>query len=223
MLVNSALLQGPVAVAAVEHPDTVLVGRVRAGDEAAFEQLYLRYRDRVTRMVANIVRDSAATPDLVQEIFTKAYFAVASSSHRRLGVTSAEFRAGSPFRPWLYKVATNHCLDHLRRQGRRPFHLTIEDEWTADETGAVVPVADSVDALKQLVSRDLVQKLLRMLKPRDRVLLVMKEIEELSLEEMSEVTGMGVTAVKVALFRARRRMLDRYQKMLGASNAREAR
>jgi RNA polymerase sigma-70 factor (ECF subfamily) len=213
MLVNSALLQGPLAAPVNEHPDTVLLGRVRAGDEAAFEQLYLRYRDPVTRMVANIVRDAAATPDLVQEIFTKAYFAVATRRRKRLSLTRGEFRAGSPFRPWLYKVATNHCLDYLRKQGRRPFHLGIGEEWT-EYAKTIMPASPAADALRRLVSRDLVQKLLRTLKPRDRVLLVMKEIEDLSLQEISEITGMGGTAVKVALFRARKRMLERYQKMI---------
>jgi RNA polymerase sigma-70 factor (ECF subfamily) len=198
----------------------VLVARVRGGDEHAFEQLYLRYREPITRMVANIVRDSLATPDLVQEIFTKAFFGLAREANDRGQIQAGAFRPTLPFRPWLYRIATNHCLDYLRKVGRQPFRVAIEEEANGDGTGAVLPDARHSDALNQLVSRDLVSKLLLALKPRDRVLLVMKEIEDLSLYDISEITGMTVTAIKVGLFRARRRMLERYNNVVGSARER---
>lgn len=80
----------------------------------------------------------------------------------------------------------------------------------------------SASVLQKMVSQELAGKLLLELKPRDRMLLVMKEMQELSLEEISEIAHMGVSAVKVALFRARKRMLDHYQQLYQHQRAGQA-
>lgn len=182
---------------AVADPDLPLVQRIQGGDGSAFEELYARYRQPITRLVANIVRYPEIVPDLVQEIFTKVYFAMEG------------FTPGLPFRPWLYRVATNYCVDYLRKRKRQPPQVSTTAE-AGKEQDWMLP-DPAVDALRQVVSSDLAGKLLRGLKPRDRMLLVMKEMQEMSLEEIASVTHMGLSAVKVALFRARKRMLDEYQ------------
>lgn len=186
-------------VAATDDPDLPLIQRIQGGDGAAFEELYARYQQPVTRMVANIVRSPEVVPDLVQEIFTKVYFAMEG------------FALGMPFRPWLYRVATNYCVDYLRKRKRQPPQVSTTAD-TGEEQDWLLP-DPSASALQHLVSSDLASKLLLGLKPRDRMLLVMKEIQELSLEEISQITHMGISAIKVALFRARKRMLDEYHQV----------
>jgi RNA polymerase sigma factor (sigma-70 family) len=201
MLANAAIMElphraVPQPMLAQEDFDLPLVQRIQQGDGAAFEELYARYQQPITRMVANIVRYPEVVPDLVQEIFTKVYFAMEG------------FTPGLPFRPWLYRVATNYCVDYLRKRKRQPPQVSTTSETGDDHEWLVQDPTASV--LQRLVSSDLASKLLLELKPRDRMLLVMKEIQEMSLEEIGQVTHLGVSAVKVALFRARKRMLDQY-------------
>ncbi len=197
MLANAAIMTLPYRAAPIEDADLPLVQRIQNGDGAAFEELYARYQQPITRMVANIVRNPEVVPDLVQEIFTKVYFAMEG------------FTPGLPFRPWLYRVATNYCVDYLRKRKRQPPLVSTTGD-AGEEQEWLVPDG-SASVLQRLVSSDLAGKLLLALKPRDRMLLVMKEMQEMSLEEIGQVTHMGVSAVKVALFRARKRMLDQYQ------------
>ncbi|MGH9481605.1 MAG: RNA polymerase sigma factor [Terriglobales bacterium] len=197
MLALAATMPLPYRAVPMDDLDLPLVKRIQGGDGAAFEELYARYQQPITRMVANIVRYPEVVPDLVQEIFTKVYFAMEG------------FTPGLPFRPWLYRVATNYCVDYLRKRKRQPPQVSMTSE-TGGEQEWLAPDPTS-SALERLVSSDLAGKLLMGLKPRDRMLLVMKEIQEMSLDEIGQITHMGVSAVKVALFRARKRMLDQYR------------
>ncbi|HEY8055568.1 MAG TPA: sigma-70 family RNA polymerase sigma factor [Terriglobales bacterium] len=197
MLAQALTMTLPYRAQPAEDADLALVHRIQNGDGAAFEEMYARYQQPITRMVANIVRQPDVVADLVQEIFTKVYFAMEG------------FTPGLPFRPWLYRVSSNYCVDYLRKRKRQPPQVSTTSE-TGEEQEWMLP-DHSASALQHLVAADLAGKLLLDLKPRDRMLLVMKEIQEMSLEEIGEITHMGVSAVKVALFRARKRMLDQYQ------------
>ncbi len=192
----------PAVGVAAEDPDGPLVRQIQSGDGAAFEALYARYQGAISRLVANMIRHPEAVPDLVQEIFAKAYLALGS------------FTPGMPFRPWLYRLASNHTIDYLRRQRRQP---RAADPPAALDGGEArewdLPDTSHANALERLVSRDLAGKLLASLRPRDRQLLVMQDLQDLSLEEISAATGLGLSAVKVGLFRARKRMLASYQRL----------
>lgn len=197
MLATAVIMPLPFRATPAQDLDLPLVQRIQGGDGSAFEEMYARYQQPITRLVANITRNPEVVPDLVQEIFTKVYFAMEG------------FTPGMPFRPWLYRVATNYCVDYLRKRKRQPPLISTTAE-TGEDREWMVPDG-AVSVLQRLVSSDLAGKLLLGLKPRDRMLLVMKEIQELSLEEIGQITHMGVSAVKVALFRARKRMLEQYE------------
>lgn len=191
------------AAAEDADPDAGLVRQIQTGDPAAFEALYARYQGPISRLVANMVRYPEAVPDLVQEIFAKAYFALDS------------FHPGLPFRPWLYRLASNHTIDFLRRQRRQPRAAEPPAPLDAGDSPREwdLPDPSAANALDRLVSRDLASKLLATLKPRDRHLLILQDLQDLSLEEISTATGLGLSAVKVGLFRARKRLLANYQKL----------
>ncbi|MGH9466639.1 MAG: RNA polymerase sigma factor [Terriglobales bacterium] len=199
MLAQALTMPFPFRAAPSEDVDLPLVQRIQNGDGAAFEELYARYQQPITRLVANIVRYREVVPDLVQEIFTKVYFAMEG------------FTPGMPFRPWLYRVATNYCVDYLRKRKRQPPQVSTTAETGEEQDWLVPDLSQSV--LDRMVSSELAGKLLSGMKPRDRMLLVMKEMQDLSLDEIGQATHMGTSAVKVALFRARKRMLNEYRQV----------
>ena len=188
-----------------EPKDAALVARVRDGDEAAFEELFNRHRRRVALIAGRFFRQREQIEEIVQESFTKAYFALGSFS----GEQEMSFAA------WLARITFNTCYDELRRLKRRP-ESTISDlstdeaEWLeknlrADETGGSVESA--------VVSRDLAGKLLARLAPEDQLVLVMLDVEEMSVAEIAKLTQWSASKVKVRAHRARvslRRVLGKF-------------
>ncbi|HZT74030.1 MAG TPA: sigma-70 family RNA polymerase sigma factor [Terriglobales bacterium] len=203
MAATALTMRVPISAGA-EDADWPLVQRVQQHDAAAFEELYARYRGPITRMVANIVRYPDQVPDLVQEIFAKAYFAL------------PRFTPGLPFRPWLYRLASNHCVDFLRKRRRQPLAADPPVGASNQTLEWELPDPAGGDVLADLVTHDLADKLLRMLRPRDRGLLVMQDLQGMSLEEIASITGLGLSAVKVGLFRARKRLMASYRKLTAA-------
>lgn len=193
------------ASSAVEPPDVELVARVRAGDEAAFEELFNRHRRRVALIAGRFFRQREQLEEIVQESFTKAYFALGSFS----GNEEMSFAA------WLARIAFNVCYDELRRRKRRPESAIsdlseeeaawLERNWSDDGSGGGVE--------SMAVSRDLAGKLLARLSPEDRLVLVLLDVEELSVAEIANLTQWSVSKVKVRAHRARaslRRVLGKF-------------
>ncbi|MBA3572936.1 MAG: sigma-70 family RNA polymerase sigma factor [Pyrinomonadaceae bacterium] len=188
-----------------EPKDAALVARVRDGDEAAFEELFNRHRRRVALIAGRFFRQREQIEEIVQESFTKAYFALDSFS----GEQEMSFAA------WLARITFNTCYDELRRLKRRP-ESTVSDlsadeaEWLeknlrADETGG------SVESV--VVSRDLAEKLLARLTPEDQLVLMMLDVEEMSVSEIAKLTQWSASKVKVRAHRARvslRRVLSKF-------------
>src|SRR3954471_17606699 len=102
--------KGTPANSSVESSDTELVSRVTSGDEAAFEELFSRHRRRVSLIAGRFFRRREQIEEVVQESFTKAYFALADFSNQQ----DASFAA------WLARISFNVCYDELRRQKRKP-------------------------------------------------------------------------------------------------------
>lgn len=174
------------------------------GDREAFGQLVERYQQRVFAQVFRLVRRREDVEDLAQEVFVKAFRAIRSYNFR------------SSFRTWLSRVAVNHCYDFLRRERAAPatFSAATSDREDA-QPGALVETleAQGQDPERQAVLRDLVGKLLKRAPADDRVVLVLKEIEGLSVEEIGEILNLRPGTVKVRLFRARKRMLEDWRSL----------
>jgi RNA polymerase sigma-70 factor (ECF subfamily) len=188
-----------------ETSDEALVAAVRAGDDAAFEVLFERHKRRVARVAGRFFRTREQVEDVLQESFTKAYFALQDFAGRR----------EQSFPAWLTRIAVNACYDELRRTRRRAeSHLSEIDDDERDwlETQLRAGGAGS-DVEASAISRDLAHKLLARLDPEDRLLLTLLDAEGLSVAEIAEATGWSTSKVKVRAHRSRahlRKLLKKY-------------
>jgi RNA polymerase sigma-70 factor, ECF subfamily len=186
-----------------QAPDAELARLARDGDESAFGEIVRRHSPRVFRTASRFFRRREQVEEVVQESFAKAFFALGEFANSR----DASFAA------WLARIAFNTSYDELRRQKRRPEaaleELTEEDAATLSERLR----GDGSDAEGQAVSRDLATKLLARLSPEDRLVLVMLDVEGLSVSEIAGLMKWTGSKVKVRAHRARahlRRVLERF-------------
>ncbi len=187
--------------------DLELARLARGGDESAFGEIMRRYSPRVFRVASRFFRRREQAEEAAQEIFLKAFTELGSYEGR-----------GS-FEGWLTRIATNTCLNLLRGQKRRP-ELTAAD--LTDDEGAWLDSKMSDAAAERhraseraVVAADLADKVLDTMSPDDRLALTLVDGEELSVKEVAEVTGWSESKVKVQAFRARRRMREAVEKLLG--------
>lgn len=199
----------PVADRRATVPDEKkLVRRAQAGDVAAYEELLRTHQRRVFAVVAGILRRREDIEDVAQQVFVKAYFSL-----RRFDLRSA-------FGTWLYKITVNECRDYLRK--KRVRRLVYEADLSEEQIRQLESVVDRPggaqrppeDAGRRAERRDLIERLLSELDERDRLMLVMKEIEGFSVEEVGELLDLNVNTVKVRLFRARGKLVEIYRRRL---------
>lgn len=194
------------APSVAEPSDVELVARVRNGDdESAFEELFNRHRRRVALIASRFFRQREQIEEIIQESFTKAYFALGDFYNQQ----EASFAA------WMARIAYNSCYDELRRMKRR--HESSLSDVSEEDTGwlkeALRAEVAGGDIEQVTVTRDLAAKLLQRLSAEDRMVLVMLDAEELSVAEIAELTGWSISKVKVRAHRARaslRRVLRRF-------------
>ena len=187
--------------------------RAQGGEVAAYEELVRAHQQRVFAVVSRILRRREDIEDVAQQVFIKAYFSL-----RRFDLRSA-------FGTWLYKIAVNECWDYLRKKRvrRLSYEADLSDEQARQfEAAAEQPGGarrPREDAGRRAEQRDLLEHLLAELDEKDRLMLVMKEVEGFSVEEIGEVLDLNVNTVKVRLFRARRRLAGIYRKRLRTGRA----
>ena len=181
--------------ALVEPTDAALALSASGGDETAFETLFNRHRRRVALIASRFFRQREQIEEIVQESFTKAYFALGDFSNRQ----EASFAA------WLARITFNTCYDELRRLKRRPEGMAAdvseaESDWLRENLRSDAPGDDIESAL---IWRDLAGKLLARLSPEDRLVLVMLDAEGMSVAEIAELNRWSISKVKVRAHRAR--------------------
>ncbi len=179
------------------------IRRCQSGEKEAFAPLVDAYQRRVFSIVYHLVRRRNDVEDIVQEIFMKAFAAIES------------YNSQSSFGTWLNRIAVNHCYDYLRRQ--RSSRVTYFWEMSEDgqreiESHSQSPEEGGLNSEEKLAVGDLVSKLLARAPAEDRVVLTLKEIEDKSVEEISEILDLKPSTVKVRLHRARKRMVKDLQK-----------
>jgi len=196
----------PRAKARVDHRNTeeaALVRRVQARDELAFREIVERYQAKVFSIIFGILRNHNDAEDIAQQVFSKIYFSIKNFDFRSSLLT------------WIYKITVNECYDYLRKKRVRKLvyesDFSEEDAQRMQNTDAAIDQAPAVDT--RLAQHDLVVKLLDRLSPEDRSLLLLKEVEGHSVEELAEMTGMNENTIKVKLFRARQKLVKASQRL----------
>jgi RNA polymerase sigma-70 factor (ECF subfamily) len=184
-------------------PEGALVQRAQAGDEAAFREIVERYQSKVFSIIHGIVRQRNDVEDIAQQIFAKVYLSLRSFDFRSSLIT------------WIYKITVNECFDYLRK--RKVRKLVYESDLSEDEVRRVEnsePQTNRQDpADESLARRDYILKLLSRVSEEERMLLMMKEVEGYSVEELAEKTGMNENTIKVKLFRARQKLVKAAQRL----------
>jgi RNA polymerase sigma-70 factor (ECF subfamily) len=189
-------------------PDEVLIAEVLGGDAEAFTELAGRHRQRVERLCRRFFSDEEMARDIAQESFIRAYTALAT------------YRAEMPFGGWLRAIVVNLCYDELRRRRRRPEELVgdfsaPEVQWMQTASSAS-PEQIVGEAEERREAYDLAHRLLDTLKPEDRMVMVLKESEELSVSEIAQTLGWSEAKVKIRAFRARQALRKQAERMLAA-------
>ncbi len=184
-----------------------LVRRAQAGDTAAYEALVERHQRRVFAIVSGILRRREDVEDVAQQVFLKVYLSL-----RRFDLRSS-------FSTWLYKVAVNECWDYLRKKKARRlvYEADLSEEQTRQMETLQGDAAGPSDLVRRAEARQLAERLLAELGEEERLMLILKEVEGFSVEEIAETLGMNVNTVKVRLFRARGRLAEYYRRRRGAA------
>ena len=176
------------------------VARAKAGDQAAFGELFSRYERRIYAFVYRMMGNPDDAFDLTQETFLKAY--------RALDKTDAELNVNA----WLHRIASNDCMDVLRRRQRLRWlpwegakHERASNQREDDPEGTLIG-----DETQRAVGR-----VLQAMSPRNRQAMVLREYEGLSCEDIGEIMGVSRSAVKSILFRGREEFRKLYAQMEG--------
>ena len=177
--------------------EAALVRRVQARDEIAFREIVERYQAKVFSIIYGILRNHNDAEDIAQQVFSKIYFSIQNFDFRSSLLT------------WIYKITVNECYDYLRKKRVRKLvyesDFSEEDALRMENSETAMDQRPAVDT--QLAQRDLVMKLLGKLSEEDRMLLLLKEVEGHSVEELSQMTGTNENTIKVKLFRARQKLV----------------
>jgi RNA polymerase sigma-70 factor, ECF subfamily len=180
--------------------DFELIKRAQAGDAAAFNEIVLAYRKRILGTITRLIARPEDVEDVAQEVFLRLYFSL------------DQLRTAEVFEPWLYRLTVNAAYDYLRKQRRRQEYrmsdLSEQQVIIADALAGGRAEQDQREASK---ARETVDALLGAVSEADRILLMLKELEGLSLKELEKIYNINENALKVRLFRARQRVLKAFE------------
>ena len=205
---------GPAAVATALDPkpvpgkasgitdDRELVRLAQASDKEAFEELVRRHQHRVFAVAGGILRRREDVEDIAQQVFVKAYFSIKRFDQR------------AAFSTWLYKITVNECWDLLRKKKVRPllYESDLSEEQVQQFGAAERLESGAQDVSDKLEAQQRLEILLQGLDERDRMMLILKEVEGFAIEEIAEILDLNANTVKVRLFRARRRIVSQARK-----------
>ncbi|MCC6553888.1 MAG: sigma-70 family RNA polymerase sigma factor [Polyangiaceae bacterium] len=177
--------------------DRELIERAQRGDQAAFRALVERHQRRAFAIALGLVRDENDARELVQEAFLRVYKGLGS------------FQGGSSFFTWLYRIVMNLAIDLMRKPGRRD--LELQENQAVDE-GAELPLvsridgADPIDVIRRREIAGRIQAALDALPEYHRGVILMREVEGMSYEEMAQAMGVSKGTIMSRLFHARQKL-----------------
>ena len=178
--------------------DAELVERYLAGDMTAFDELMIRYERQVYRVCYRFVDNREDAMDLAQEVFIKAFEHLAS------------FRRESSLKTWLYRIAVNHCINHVKKHSHEFVEVT-------EGTGSIRPSAQT--QLEDREEREHFRRLVKHLPPKQKAILELRINEHLSYEEIANISGRSVSTIKASVFFA----LEKLRKLVKDPSLKKAR
>jgi RNA polymerase sigma-70 factor (ECF subfamily) len=184
--------------------DSILIQAALDGDRTAFAELIGRYRAAIFRTVRRTLGNTQECEDAVQEIFMRALIKLPKYDQRY------------PFAPWILKIASNYCIDQLRRMKARKYKLW--SDLSEAEEGRILrkmcthPKADDLIQAERNEFLEIAQSLLNKLKPVRRMAFVLREIEGRNYGEVAAILGVPEVTARVRVWRARNDLNNEFRK-----------
>jgi RNA polymerase sigma-70 factor (ECF subfamily) len=193
--------------------DSTLIERTLKGDEWAFSELVRRYQAAIWGTVHRILGNSSENEDAVQEVFLRAFTAL----HK--------FNLNLPFGPWALRIATNYCIDQLRRRRNRKLQLWSElNEYDQERLLKDLSQEGNWEAANMEGTEGyarVAQTLLDGLNPKYRAAFVLREVEERAYDEVAKLLGTSEVAARVRVSRARVELQKRFRAYLSGQQRKE--
>jgi len=177
------------------------VAAALGGDERAFARIVAAYERAVFAIAYRMTYDAAAAEDLTQEVFLRAW--------RKLDT----FRPGEPLKPWLLRLATNVCINALKK--RRPVAVAMVGDGEGDAREPASEGPDASELAAKGETAELLEQAIAQLPDDYRLIITLRHVEELSYEEIAGILKRPLGTVKVQLFRARERLRRMLSPILG--------
>ncbi len=172
--------------------DYILVQKATKGDQMAYSELMERYRDAIYFMLLKMVNNSSDAEDLTIEAFGKAF------------KNLEQYAPNYAFSTWLFKIATNNCIDFIRKKKANTVSLDQTDEESdRAPTDIMASILDPEESMIKDQKLKIMRNIVSKLKPRYRKLIELRYFKEYSYEEISEELELPIGTVKAQLFRAR--------------------
>ncbi len=177
----------------MKENDSELINKAKTGDAKAYEGLLKKYKNSVYNLVYRMVRDVQEAEDLTQEAFIKAFNSLAS------------FNEEYAFSTWLYKIATNNCIDFFRKRKLQTYSLDKPIQYKDSEIQHEIPDPD-LNPEKSILARErsnMIQEAIQTLPEKYYTAIVLRHNDEKSYEEIAEILDLPLGTVKARIFRAR--------------------
>jgi RNA polymerase sigma-70 factor, ECF subfamily len=162
-----------------QDPDVELIERYFGGDTSAFDEIMIRYERQIYRVCYRFVENREDAMDLAQDVFVKSFEHLPT------------FRRESSLKTWLYRIAINHCLNHVKKHSREFVQVTESTSSTKSSAHA---------ELEHQEQRQRFRKLVKRLPPKQRAILELRVNEQLSYEEIAKISGRSVSTIKASVF-----------------------
>ncbi|MBO6606863.1 RNA polymerase sigma factor [Psychroserpens sp.] len=170
--------------------DQILINQIKHGDTNAFGQLVDRYKDLVYTLAIRMLKNREEAEEVSQDTFIKTYKSL------------DRFKGDSKFSTWIYRVAYNTCLDRIKKNRKHLNDVAINEVTTHQ----VQTIDNALDKLEAEERKEAIKHCIDKLSSEDSFLLTLYYYEDLSLDEISEIVGMTSNAIKVKLFRCRKKL-----------------